>query len=64
MMHHDALADLRQRRVDRGADRGNDAARLVPGDRRRARRGEPAGLAAGFRAPVLVQIAAAQAWSM
>ena len=34
MMHHDALADLRQRRVDRGADRGNDAAPLVPGDRR------------------------------
>ncbi len=61
MMHHDALADPRERRADRGADRGDDAARLVPGDGRRARRGKPAGLAPGFRTAVLMQVAAAHA---
>ena len=61
VVDHHPLADLRLRRADRAADRGDDAAWLVAGDGRRARRGEAAGLAAGFRAAVLVQVAAAHA---
>src|SRR5262249_31149906 len=59
VVDHHALADLRQSRADGAADRGDDTARLVPGDGRLAGWGEAAGLAAGFRAAVLVQVAAA-----
>ena len=58
-MHHDALADLGARGGDPGSDRGDDAARLVAGDRRLAWRGEAARRPAGFRPAVLVQVAAA-----
>ncbi len=54
-------ADLGLGGADPGADRGDDAARLVPGDGRLARGGEAAGRAAGFRAAVLVEVAAAHA---
>ena len=62
VVHHDALADAGHLVADAGADRGDDAARLVPADdrvgvdRQTADRG-----AARFRPAVLVQIAAAHA---
>ena len=61
VVHHDALADLGLRRADPRPDRGDDAAGLVPGDGRLARRREAAGRAAALRPPVLVQVAAAHA---
>src|SRR5436305_14670781 len=59
VVHHYALADLRLLVADPGTDRGDDAARLVPGDDRFGGGGKPAGIAARFRPPVLVQVAAA-----
>ena len=53
MMDHHPLADLGLGRADGGANRRDDAARLVPSDGRRARRREAAGLAARFRPAVL-----------
>ena len=61
MVHHDALADLRLGGADPGADRGDDAAGLVPGDHRFGRRGQPADRLAALRPAVLVQVAAAHA---
>src|SRR5437764_10771512 len=61
MVHHDALADLRLRLADPGADRRDDAAGLVPGDDRLGRRRESADCRAALWPPVLVQIAAAHA---
>src|SRR5437660_126929 len=61
MVHHDALADLRLGGADPGADRGDDAAGLVPGDHRLSRRGQPADRLAALRPAVLVQVAAAHA---
>src|SRR5207248_149861 len=61
MVDHDALANLGLRLADPGADRGNDAAGLVPGDDWLGRRRQPADRRAALRPPVLVQIAAAHA---
>ena len=58
-MHHDALADLCLGGADPGADRGDDAAGLVPGDHRLSRRRQPADRLAAFLAAVLVEVAAA-----
>src|ERR1700736_1868232 len=61
MVHHDALSDLRLRLADAGADRGNPAARLGPGEARPGRRREAADRRAALLPSVLVQIAAAHA---
>src|SRR5258708_38930244 len=61
MMHHDALANLGERWVDRGADGGNDATGLVPGNGGFARRCKATCFAACFRPAVLAQVAAAHA---
>src|ERR1051326_5718614 len=61
MMHHDALPDLRLRLADPGADRGHDAAGLMPGDDRLGRRGQAADRRPALWPAVLVQIAAAHA---
>src|SRR5690348_3727155 len=61
MVHHDALPDLRLRFTDPGADRGDDAAGLVPGDDRLGRGGEAADGGPALWPAVLVQVAAAHA---
>ena len=62
MVHHDALADPRHLLADLGADRRDDAARLVPADDRvRVDRQSADRFAARFGAAILVQIAAAHA---
>ena len=61
VVHHDALADLRLDLRDAGADRGDDAAGLVPGDDRLGGDRQAADRLAAFRPAVLVQVAAAHA---
>ena len=62
VVHHDALADPRHLLADLGADRRDDAARLVPADHRvRVDRQAADRLAPGFRPAVLVEVAAAHA---
>jgi hypothetical protein len=59
MMDHDARSDPRRLGIDAGADRGDDPARLVPGDDGIGVDRQPAAGAARFRPAVLVQVAAA-----
>src|ERR1700692_2830390 len=61
VVHHDALADLRLGGADPGADRGDDAAGLVPGDHRWGRARHPADRLAALLPAVLVEVAAAHA---
>src|SRR3954447_21623990 len=61
VMHHDALTDFRLNFGDARPDRGDDAARLVPGDDRLGGDRQAADRLAAFRPSVLVQVAAAHA---
>src|SRR6516225_86896 len=60
MVHHDTLPDPRHLLADPGADRGDDTARLVPGDDRVGVDRQPADRrTARFGPAVLVQVATA-----
>jgi hypothetical protein len=58
MVHHDALADLRLRLADSGADRRDDSAGLVPGDDRLGGGRQAADRLSALWPAVLVQVAA------